>query len=262
MDSDKKCQAFAKATKEQCKNNASIGSPYCWHHFPKKEPLIMLIVGALIGVIFTAGYDGLKNKYLEEKLKSQTESALNFEFKDNELCWEQNYKILTEDRGALEQEKTKAFQDKNQIWITYRPLCDFSFEFWEYTNLNSLNFINSLGKDESALFMAFYKALKEIQNYNEKREESRKTKENNQQKTKIFEDVNNNVIRLMQKHEIIFKKMETYWQANESMNQDSLKFTIDTTGQNILETAVTGDTVQASASGATVEVNLSRDNKD
>ena len=44
------CQAIAKHG-QQCAKPATRGSQYCWHHYPKKEVFVSLILGTMLGAI-------------------------------------------------------------------------------------------------------------------------------------------------------------------------------------------------------------------
>ena len=57
MKEKRKCQSIAKRSGNQCENPPLLGVPYCWHHYPKKEPFIFLLLGALLGFALSVAYD-------------------------------------------------------------------------------------------------------------------------------------------------------------------------------------------------------------
>lgn len=213
----KKCRSIVAETSSQCKKYAIRGTSYCWNHTPKKESIIILIIGALLSTVFTAGYNEIKLIQTQERLKTQILTSLKFEFQDNKSCWYENYEILTQDRGALQQEKTKNFLKENQIWITLRPLCNFSFKTWENAKReNSDLFDTTLGEDKLDLFEKFYGCLLKIQDYIGEREKHREIKERNKEGYQMFEMANQNVITLLERHESILKKMEDLFNSNNA----------------------------------------------
>jgi len=50
-----KCKAFAKSTQQQCQKIALRGTIYCWVHYPKKGPILLLFIGALLGALLGLG---------------------------------------------------------------------------------------------------------------------------------------------------------------------------------------------------------------
>ena len=67
-------------------------------------------MGAVLQWLFTIGWDTIKVRQSENKLQSQIEASLRFEFQDNQTCWEKNYTIVTQDRGALQQENREVYE--------------------------------------------------------------------------------------------------------------------------------------------------------
>ena len=64
------CRAIAKSTQKQCSNKALLGTNYCWMHYPKKVPVIFLLVGALLSLIFQVAYDFLTVSDEEKKYQN------------------------------------------------------------------------------------------------------------------------------------------------------------------------------------------------
>jgi hypothetical protein len=196
------------------------------------------------------GWDVFRDSQVENKLQSQIEASLRFEFQDNQVYWEKNYTIVTQDRGALQQEKTEKFMKDNLLWITYRPLCDFSFRAWEYAMTNNPNLLSRLNED-GYMLKEFYSALKEIQDYKNEREKHREIKEKNMEKSKIFEDVNQNLISSMDRHKDLLEKVEGYFNSQmQPPFEDQIKFSLATGDGHVVMTEVSGDTVVAT--GASV----------
>ena len=268
----KQCQAVALSTGTQCQKPPLHGTSYCWSHIPKKESLVIMIIGVLVGAVlqwlFTIGWDTIKVRQSENKLQSQIEASLRFEFQDNQTCWEKNYTIVTQDRGALQQEKTEKFMKDNLLWITYRPLCDFSFRAWEYAMMNNPNLLSRLNED-GYMLKEFYGVLREIQDYKNEREKHREIKEKNMEKSKMFEDVNQNLIGSMDKQKNLLERVEGFFASQmqpSSPLEDKIKFSFNTGEEHVVMTEVTGDTVVATgstvgavntkniASGVTIEI--------
>jgi hypothetical protein len=49
----RQCQAFVESKGRQCEKTIRWGKKYCWWHYPKGGPISALILGALLGLIFT-----------------------------------------------------------------------------------------------------------------------------------------------------------------------------------------------------------------
>lgn len=62
------CQAIARNTNNQCSKNAMWRTSYCWVHFPKKEPIIFLIAGALLGLLCQVIWDMCTVSQEEQKI--------------------------------------------------------------------------------------------------------------------------------------------------------------------------------------------------
>lgn len=270
----KQCQAVASNTGNQCQKPPVNGTSYCWSHMPKKESLVIMIIGVLVGAVlqwlFTMGWDAIKIHQAENKLQSQIEASLRFEFQDNQTCWEKNYTIVTQDRGALQQEKTEKFLKDNLLWITYRPLCDFSFRAWEYAITNTPDLPSRLNEDGYMLLKEFYGALREIQDYKNEREKHREIKEKNMENSKIFEDVNQNLISSMSKHQVLSERVRQYFYSQLKTSQQ--RFPLNANEGHVVITEVSGDTAVATgdsvmavdtrniASGITVDIDFNHVN--
>ena len=53
----RQCQAFSVRSQGQCPKNAMRGTRYCWHHYPRKDPVlaagISIIAGLILAIIFS-----------------------------------------------------------------------------------------------------------------------------------------------------------------------------------------------------------------
>ena len=71
----KQCRAIAASTAQQCSNKALLGTSYCWLHYPKKAPLILLIIGGLVGLLLQTAYDSFTTSEEENRLKDLKETT-------------------------------------------------------------------------------------------------------------------------------------------------------------------------------------------
>jgi len=188
------------------------------------------------------------------KIRSQIPHALKLEFLENQKAWEENHKVLTEDRGGLQQNETKEFFNQSKRWNPMRRLNPFSFNTWQNVKSNYTDILNQLKNDGGALLREYYSGLKEIQIFKDEREQYRASKLENSQNPKWFESLNQNVILAMDKNKSVVERVQKYFEEYypEVTPEDSTNtWIIVNRNDDVIRTqAVTGDSVTF-ASGVT-----------
>ncbi len=216
--------------------------------------LVVICLPKLADLTQVLEYFGIKPKASGTEQKNQQRlqvlNSLKLEFQENKSVWQENYKIVTEDRGGLQQNKREDFLSQNKRWVPIRPLYSFLFKAWENVKINYPDLLKEFGSNDSVVLNQYYAALKEIQNYIDEREKYRTSKEENDMTLGRFELLNQNVISIMEKNEEIFKQAEHYLMSQSGSN--SIK---EAKYQTVISVPVSGDTV-VPASGATVSSNI------
>lgn len=111
-----KCSAIASSSKQQCSNNALLGSSYCWVHYQKKSPLIFLIIGGFIGLLLQITYDNVTTSEEEKRLTDLSQKFDGFVKFSKELypSLEEN-KAIERFQDEFEKLRSEYLTEKNTI---------------------------------------------------------------------------------------------------------------------------------------------------
>lgn len=109
MTTKKKCQAIAKSTQKQCENKSLIGADYCWMHYPKKSPLIFLLIGAILSLVLQVFYDNFTVSDEEKRIIELTDNLEPF------IKLAENYFPDLDQKTALTKLQHQLDEQKNTI---------------------------------------------------------------------------------------------------------------------------------------------------
>jgi|GEM_PF-3673431 len=216
-----------------------------------KVTYVVVLVWAVV-----AGWPSNFIDYWHWWIPPQSISALKLEIESNDIVLKNNYLIVTQDRGGLQQNETKGFSGK--LWFPLRPLTSFSFQSWEDLRQKHPKGINQF-KDK-AILSEYYASLKDAQIYINDREQFRITKEQDQPNLKTLSLLTSNVIASLEKAEKCATKVEEFLRSDLNKQWGVIQTTSPATGDTMYspvtgETAYFVDSINV-ASGSTVRMKM------
>lgn len=110
------CRAITTSSNQQCSKKALIGASYCWIHYPKRTPLIILFIGAIIGLFLQIGYDNFTTSEEEERLSELSSKFDGFvEFAAKLYPNLEEKKAIEKFKEEFESLKSEYLTEKNTI---------------------------------------------------------------------------------------------------------------------------------------------------